>query len=52
MRAGLPPIVVRKTERRSYYSALEKADDGDLYPITAMIASAVERSLDLWLSAA
>jgi Fic family protein len=52
MRGGFPPIVLRKTKRKSYYSALEMADDGDLYPITSLIAEEVERSLDIWLSAA
>ena len=51
MRSGFPPIVMKKTERRSYYTALEKADDGDLYPITTMIANSEEQALDLWLSA-
>jgi len=52
MRAGFPPIVLLKTERQSYYSALEKADDGDLYPITTIISNSVERSLGIWLGAA
>ncbi len=51
MRSGFPPVVLEKAKRRAYYSALEKADAGDLYPITAFIASAVESSLDIWLSA-
>jgi Fic family protein len=51
MRSGFPPIVLMKTKRRAYYSALEKADDGDFYPITTFIASEVERALDLWLTA-
>jgi len=50
MRSGFPPIVLHKTERKSYYAALEKADYGDLYPITALIAKNVEKSLDLYLS--
>ena len=51
MRGGFPPIVLLKTQRRSYYTALEKADAGDLYPITTFIANNVENALDLWLSA-
>ena len=50
MRAGFPPVVLHKTERNSYYAALTKADDGDLYPITALIVKNVEKSLDLYLS--
>lgn len=51
MRSGFPPIVLLKKKRRAYYSALEKADDGDFYPITTFIANEAERSLDIWLSA-
>lgn len=52
IRSGFPPIVLKRTKRKSYYSALEKADLGDLYPITTLIANEVENSLDIWLSAA
>lgn len=52
MRAGFPPIVLRKPERRAYYSALEKADAGDLAPLTTFIAKHVEEALDLYLEAA
>lgn len=50
MRAGFPPIVLKKTQRKSYYGALEKADDGDFYPITTLIAKDIESALDLYLS--
>lgn len=50
MRSGFPPTILRKTQRRSYYGALERADDGDLYPITTLIANDVEKALDLYLS--
>jgi len=49
MQAGFPPTILRKQERKSYYNALERADSGDLEPLTTMIAKDVERSLDLWL---
>lgn len=52
MRAGLPPVVLKKPERRAYYSALEKADAGDLAPLTTFIAKHVEEALDLYLGAA
>ncbi len=52
MRAGFPPIILRKAERKSYYDALEKADKGNLQPFTTMIARDVERALDLYLGAA
>ncbi|MFH1221465.1 MAG: Fic family protein [Candidatus Micrarchaeota archaeon] len=49
MRAGFPPTVLRKKERTSYYNALEKADEGELGPLTTMIAKDVERALELYL---
>ena len=51
MRSGFPPIVLRKTQRKSYYGALEKADSGDFYPITTLISKDVEAALDLYLAA-
>ncbi len=50
MRSGFPPVVLHKIERKSYYSGLEKADDGDLYPLTALVVKNVEKSLDIYLS--
>jgi Fic family protein len=49
MRAGIPPTILRREERRSYYSALEKADKGDLRPLTMLVAKDVEKALDLYL---
>ncbi|MFH1257846.1 MAG: Fic family protein, partial [Candidatus Micrarchaeota archaeon] len=51
IKAGFPPAILRKEERRSYYSALDKADAGDFRPFAMLIASDVENSLDSWLSA-
>jgi len=52
IRAGFPPTILRKEERRSYYSALEKADKDDMRPFTMLIAKDVEQALDLYLEAA
>lgn len=51
MRAGFPPTILRREERRSYYSALEKADKGDLRPLAMLIAKDIENALDLYLGA-
>ncbi|MEK6954957.1 MAG: Fic family protein [Candidatus Micrarchaeota archaeon] len=51
MKGSFPPTILRKEERRAYYSALDKADSGDFWPFAMLIASDVEQSLDLWLSA-
>ncbi|PIY91491.1 cell filamentation protein Fic, partial [Candidatus Micrarchaeota archaeon CG_4_10_14_0_8_um_filter_60_7] len=52
MRAGFPPIVLQRRIRKSYYDALEKADDGDLTQFAALVARDVGSALDLWLEAA
>jgi len=49
MRSGFPPAILRKEERRAYYSALEKADKGDLRSLTMLIGKDVERALDLYI---
>ena len=45
MKDGYPPTVVRKVDRRSYYSALARADRGDSAPFTNFVGRAVEHSL-------
>lgn len=52
LRQGYPPAVLRQEERPIYYAALETADlTGEKELLTALIAAAAERSLDLWLRA-
>lgn len=51
MQAGFPPIVLKKRNRLSYYNALEKADKGDLGPLTSMIAREVEHTLKEYIEA-
>jgi Fic family protein len=52
MRAGFPPTILRKEERRAYYSALEKADDGDFRALAMMIGKDLRTALDLYTEAA
>ncbi len=52
MRAGFPPVIVEKKIRKSYYDALENADGGDYRHLAALVAQALKKSLDLWLSVA
>jgi Fic family protein len=49
MRSGFPPTILRKEERRAYYSALEKADAGDFRALTMLIGKDIENALDLYL---
>ncbi|MFH1785773.1 MAG: Fic family protein [Candidatus Micrarchaeota archaeon] len=51
IRAGFPPTILRKEERRSYYSALEKADSGDFRSLSMLIANDVRKALDLYTEA-
>jgi Fic family protein len=52
MRAGFPPTILQKEQRRSYYSALEKADKGDMRPLAMLIGKDVEKALDFYLKTA
>jgi Fic family protein len=52
MRAGFPPTILRREERRAYYSALEKADKGDFRALSMLVAKDVEMALELYLDAA
>lgn len=51
MRAGYPPTVIQKINRRQYYRVLELADKGKPAPLVNFVGRAVERSLNLYLEA-
>lgn len=51
MQRGYPLVVILKNDRKKYYSALDRADRGDLAQLEKFIAQAVERSLNLYLKA-
>ncbi|MCW4010183.1 MAG: Fic family protein [Candidatus Bathyarchaeota archaeon] len=51
MSHGYPIMVVRRVDRKKYYSTLQKADQGNLKPFVNFIARCVEQSLDIYLSA-
>jgi Fic family protein len=50
MRAGYPPVVLKKEDRKKYYDCLKKADSGDLEPFVKIIGRAVDESLTLYVS--
>lgn len=52
MREGFPPSVILKADRKIYYSALQKADGGEVVPFVNFVGRSVDRALSLWLSAA
>jgi len=45
VRAGLPPIIVRKQRRQAYLAAMKQADRGAVGPLSEIIARAMEDSL-------
>lgn len=50
-RSGYPIAVILNVDRRKYYDTLKKSDNGDHTSFVNFVASAVERSLDLYLRA-
>lgn len=51
MRAGYPPAIIQRSNRRQYYTALAQADRGRVAPLVNLVARAVERSLNTYLDA-
>jgi hypothetical protein len=49
VRLGYPPAVFRNRLRSQYLSALRRADAGDAWPLTEMVARAVKDNLDRFL---
>lgn len=49
MKEGYPPAIILKNDRKKYYDALNKANQGDYGKITLLVLQAVERSLDIYL---
>lgn len=50
MQAGYPPAIILKNDRKKYYDALQKANQGDYGKLVLLVLQAVERSLDIYLS--
>ncbi len=51
MRAGYPPTVIQRINRRQYYRVLDQADAGKPATLVNFVGRAVERSLNLYLEA-
>jgi Fic family protein len=51
MQNGYPAVVILRNDRKRYYNALRRADDGDYKPFILLMAISIERSLDLYLRA-
>jgi len=50
-RTGYPPAIIRTEDRERYYDALEKAEVGQTDDFVALVAEAVEKSLDVYWEA-
>lgn len=51
LKKGYPPAIILKTDRKKYYEALSNADAGKYSKLTLLMIQAIERSLDIYLSA-
>lgn len=51
MRAGFPPIILKKRIRKTYYNSLDRADGGNLKQLARITARDLVQSLDLYLNA-
>jgi excisionase family DNA binding protein len=49
LRHGYPVVTILNIDRKKYYDRLKRADNDDLEPLVNFVATAVERSLDLYL---
>lgn len=51
MRHGFPPAIILKTDRKKYYDALNQANKGSYYKLMLLMCQALERTLNIYLSA-
>lgn len=51
MKVGFPPAIILTTDRKKYYEALNQANKGKYHKLMLLMCQAVERSLNIYLSA-
>jgi Fic family protein len=49
MSAGFPPAIILQQDRKKYYDALNKANQGNYEKLLLIVFQALERSLDIYL---
>jgi len=49
MKEGYPPAIILRNDRKKYYTALNKANEGDYSKLLLLTFQALERSLDIYL---
>lgn len=50
MKEGYPPAIILRNDRKKYYDALNKANNGDYSKLVLLTLQALERTLDIYLS--
>lgn len=50
LKAGYPPAIILKNDRKKYFDALNKASGGDYGNLLLLVLQALERALDIYLS--
>lgn len=51
LKAGFPPAIILKNDRKKYYDALNQANNGNYQKLCLLMAQALERSLNIFLNA-
>lgn len=51
MRKGFPPAIILKNDRKKYYEALNQANRGNYHKLVLLISQALERTLNIYISA-
>jgi Fic family protein len=51
MRKGFPPAIILKNDRKKYYEALNKANNGSYHKLALLMMQALERSLNIYMNA-
>lgn len=50
MKAGFPPAIILKNDRKKYYEALNQANKGDYSKLMLLMCQSLERTLNIYLS--
>lgn len=50
MRAGYPPAIILQQDRKKYYNALNRANQGNYDKLMLLVLQSLERTLDIYLS--
>jgi Fic family protein len=50
MRKGFPPAIILKNDRKKYYEALNQANKGSYQKLTLLMAQALERTLNIYMT--